>query len=356
MTIVFFILGLILLVAGADILVRGASKISTIFGISPLVVGLTVVAYGTSAPELAVSLKASLAGSADIAVGNVVGSNIFNVLFILGLSASISPLIVSQQLIKLDVPVMIFVSFLAYILALNGFISNIEGFILILAAIVYSLFLIIKSKKEENNKSLDVSLIVTTTSKTKAVITNLIFVLIGLGMLILGSNWLVESAVVFAQLMGLSELIIGLTIISVGTSLPELATSIIASIKGERDIAVGNIVGSNIFNILFILGGAALLSPDGISVKTGVINSDLPLMIAVAIACLPIFFTGRSIEKWEGVVFLIYYAAYIAFLFLTASAHSALPFFNNIMLFMVIPITVLTILITVRNSLQLHRK
>lgn len=343
MTILLFIIGLIFLIIGAEALVKGASRLAALFGISPLVIGLTVVAFGTSSPELAVSLKSALSDQASIAVGNVVGSNIFNVLFILGISALIVPLVVSHQLVRLDVPLMILLSIIVLILALDQNISRIDGLLLVIGLVIYISFLIYQSRKEtitnknENNKeSLDNS---TKSKWTK----NISLILIGLALLVIGSGWLVDGAVSFAKSLGVSELIVGLTIVAAGTSLPEVVTSIIAALHGERDIAVGNVVGSNIFNIMCVLGLTSVIAPDGIAVSTAVIGFDIPVMIGVALACLPIFFTGHLISRKEGFLLLGYYVAYTLYLVLAASHHDALPMFSNIMLYFVIPVSVISI-------------
>jgi cation:H+ antiporter len=327
----FFCGGLALLTAGAEFLVRGAARLAAVAGISPLVIGLTVVAYGTSAPELAVSVGSSVSGQADIALGNVVGSNIFNVLFILGLCALILPLRVAQQLIWLDVPLMIGASLGVFTMALDGRISRIDGFILFTGAVLYTILAIKLGRRESREVEDEYS---NEYARKRAGVTGswtaqLIFIACGLAMLVFGARWLVASAVEIANSFGLSELVIGLTII--------------ASIRGERDIAVGNVVGSNIFNILSVLGLSGIASPDGITVAPAALTFDIPVMIAVALACTPIFLTGHLIARWEGCVFLLYYAAYTAYLILNASAHDALPAFSAVMLEFVLPITVLTL-------------
>ena len=275
MTFVYLIAGLVLLVAGAEVLVRGAARLAAQFGISPLVIGLTVVAFGTSAPETAVSVQASLNGSGDIAIGNVVGSNIANVLLILGMTALVAPLVVSRQLIRLDVPIMIGASLVTFGLAWDGQLSRIDGAILFSAVVIYTLFLVISSRRESAAAADDEfakEFGLDEPAKPHAGLINAGLVLAGLVLLVVGSNFLVEGAVALARALGLSELVIGLTVIAVGTSLPELATSIMAAFRGERDIAVGNIVGSNIFNLLCVLGLASLVSPQAIGVvqRTGV--------------------------------------------------------------------------------------
>lgn len=356
LTLGLFILGLILLVLGAEALVRGASQLAAAAGISPLVIGLTVVAYGTSAPEMAVSVQSALAGQATIALGNVVGSNIFNVLFILGVSAIITPLIVSRQLIKIDVPIMIGVSILLVLLALDGKISMLDGALLSAGLVAYTVFVIRQSRKEKRQNRDEFEKEYGAGKAKPHPLINAGLIVIGLGLLVLGSRWLVNGAVAMAQVLGISELIIGLTIVAAGTSLPEVATSIIASIRGERDIAVGNVVGSNIFNILGVLGLASLVSTHGMAVPVAALRFDIPVMLAVSVACLPIFFTGTVITRWEGALFLGYYAAYTLYLILDATQHDALPAFSMMMMAFVIPLTAVTILILVARAVRANRR
>jgi cation:H+ antiporter len=341
MTVVLFVAGLVLLVFGADWLVKGASRIAAASGVSPLVIGLTVVAYGTSAPELAVSVKAAFVGQADLAVGNVVGSNIFNVLFILGLSALITPLVVAAQIIRIEVPIMIGVSILVYLMSLDGGLGRLDGAVLFAGVVLYTVAQIRQSRKESAAIQAEYAEGAESVGRA-SLVGSLGWVAIGLVGLVLGSRWLVDSSIVFARVMGVSELVIGLTIVAAGTSLPEVATSVVAALRGERDIAVGNVIGSNIFNILSVLGLSALISP-GIHVDSAVLAFDLPVMIAVAIACLPIFARGARIERWEGGVFFFYYVAYTTYVVLAAQQHDALPLFSTAMQSFVIPLTVLTI-------------
>lgn len=349
MTLLLFIAGLALLILGAEVLVRGASKIAGALGISPLIIGLTVVSFGTSSPELAISIKGALSGQADIAMGNVIGSNIFNILFILGLSALIVPLYVSQQLIRFDVPLMIGLSGAVLLVCLDQMISRFEGMLLVAGLIVYIAVLAVVTlrKRSKENEDDQKSREDRTSQEEMNWLVNILFVVIGLGLLILGSRWFVTNAVSFASYLGVSELIIGLTIVAAGTSMPEVVTSVIAAIRGERDIAVGNVVGSNIFNILGVLGISTIIAPSGIPVSEAVIGFDIPLMIAVAIACLPIFFTGGTINRWEGALFFCYYIAYTLYLVLNAKQHDLLPIFSDIMLYFIIPLTGVTIVIVV---------
>lgn len=346
MTALLFALGLVTLVFGAQILIRGASKLALSFGISPLVLGLTIVAFGTSAPELAVSVRSAWGGQVDIALGNVVGSNIFNVLFILGLSAIIAPLVVAPQLIRQEVPVMVGASVLLLVLALDGGISRFDGALLLALFVAYTVFLVRQSRKQTQSTQ-DVYAAEFASPQAagwdRHWTMQLVLIAGGLGLLVLGSNWLVDSAVSFARAMGLSEMVIGLTIVAAGTSLPEVATSVVATLRGERDIAVGNVIGSNTFNILGVLGVSGMVAPTALPVAPAMLSFDMLVMIAVAFACLPIFFTGHAINRWEGALFLFYYAAYTAFLLLAAQQHSALTSYGTVMTTVVLPLTVITL-------------
>ncbi|MFN3324411.1 MAG: calcium/sodium antiporter [Bryobacteraceae bacterium] len=342
-TILTFVVGLAALVGGAELLVRGASRLAVAIGVSPLVIGLTIVAYGTSSPELAVSAQATLAGQDGLILGNVVGSNICNILLILGLSSVIAPLPVAQQLVRLDIWVMIGVSLIGFLMAYDGSIGRLDGLILILGALAYTVWSIRESRKEEEKVRQEYEQEFGRAAAGPLV--SLALLAVGLGLLALGAKWLVEGAIVFAHAFGVSDVVIGLTIVAVGTSLPEIATSVVASIRGERDIAVGNVVGSNIFNILAVLGFSGLMAPDGVSVGGETLLFDFPVMIAVSVACLPIFFTRFSIDRWEGLLFVGYYAAYIGYIVLDATNSPVLEPFREAMLWFVIPITVLTLVI-----------
>lgn len=358
LTLILFVVGLGILIAGAELLVRGASRLAVGFGISPLVVGLTVVAFGTSSPELAVSIGSALSGQADIALGNVVGSNIANVLLILGISALITPLVVTQKLVRREVPLMIGVSFLLLLLGLNGKIGRLEGLLLFAGVTAYTVFAIRQSRQETAAIQAEYAAEFGKAAgqlSTRQVLVNIGFVIVGLALLLLGARWLVNGAVSIARALGLSELVIGLTVIAVGTSLPEVATSIIASIRGERDIAVGNVVGSNLFNILAVLGLSAIVAPDGIGVAPAALRFDIPFMTAVAVACLPIFFTGYRIARWEGALFLGYYVAYTLYLILGATGHDALGAYSTVLIEFVAPLTAVTLgLLAVRAWRKNH--
>lgn len=353
LTLILFVLGFVFLVGGADWLVRGASRLAQAVGVSPLVIGLTVVSFGTSAPELAVSVQSAYLGQPDLAIGNVVGSNICNILLILGLAALLSPLVVSQKLLRLDVPLMTGVSLLLLLLALDGRLGRIDGTLLFSGILLYVVFSIWQSRRESRQIQEEYARRFGVETEAAAAIplwNNLLLIGGGLILLVLGAHWLVEGAVVLARWFGISELIIGLTVIAVGTSLPEIAASVVAGLRGEQDIAVGNAVGSNLFNILAVLGLTALVAPEGVRVATAALYFDIPVMIVVAFACLPIFFTGHRIARWEGALFLGYYGAYLAYLALDATGHGALDTFSGVMLWFVAPLTVITLLVSVHNA------
>lgn len=346
MSLLFLFLGLAILTLGAELLVRGASRLAVGLGITPLVVGLTVVAYGTSAPELVVSVQSALAGQPDLALGNVVGSNIFNVLFILGISALIIPLKVDQKLIRFDVPLMIGLSGLVLVLGRDGRLGPLEGLLFLLGLLAYTAWAIFQSRWESAQVKTEYAEEFGVGRQRPNWTANLLqggLVLVGLVLLVLGAKWFLFGAVEIARQIGVSELVIGLTIVAAGTSLPEVATSLVAAIRGERDIAVGNVVGSNIFNILGVLGLSALGGKGGITVAENILAVDIPIMIGVAVACLPIFATGNVISRWNGAVFLGYYLAYTLAIVLAAVQHRAGPTFNQTMLWFVIPLTAIGI-------------
>jgi cation:H+ antiporter len=345
MTLLLFATGLVLLVVGAEVLVRGASRLAAAVGLSPLVIGLTVVSYGTSMPEMAVSVTSAANGQTDLTLGNVVGSNVFNVLFILGISAVVTPLVVSRQLIRLDVPLMIAVSILTFLLGHDGRIGRLEGLALFTGLLAYTVFLIRQSRRESETARKENGGAPAGGRGPRRLAVDVAFILGGLALLVLGSRWLVAGAIEIAGHLGVDELIVGLTVVAAGTSLPEVATSVIASLRGERDIAVGNVVGSNVFNLLGVLGLSASVTAGGVAVPVSAWRFDLPVMVAVAVACLPIFFTGHLIARWEGALFLGYYLAYTLYLVLASTHHQALPAFSAAMLWFVLPITAITLLV-----------
>ncbi len=342
-----FVLGLVLLLAGGEVLIRGATRLAAMASVPPVIIGLTVVAFSTSAPELAVAVQAAIGGHGDLVVGNVVGSNIANVLLIIGLAAAIAPLYVSQKLIRVDVPLMVGVSVGVWWMALDGRLSTLEGVLLVAGIIAYGTLAVRASR--------------TTARPVRdqyaeaygepgalgrgAWPATLLLVALGIAGLVVGAHWLVGGATAAARALGVSELVIGLTIVAVGTSLPELTTSVMAALKGERDIAAGNAIGSNIFNLLLVLGLTALATPGGVPVSRAAAAFDLPVMVAASVACLPIFFFGHRISRWEGTLFVAYYAAYIAYLLLDSTWHQALGVYSAAMTWFVLPLSGVTLFV-----------
>lgn len=310
MMIVLLISGTVLLYFGAELLVKGSSNLAMRCGVSALVAGLTIVAFGTSAPELVVSIKAALDGLGDIAVGNVIGSNIFNIAIILGLSALIRPMKVHLNVLKVDTPVMLASSVLLMAVLHDLYLSRVEGIFLFAGIIAYMTFTIITARRTGETK-VDFPLEQLTPKKKVTPVLDIIFVIGGLCLLALGSRFFVNGAVSLARAIGVSEAVIGLTIVAVGTSLPELATSIIASIKKEEDIAIGNIIGSNIFNILAILGTSSTITPLNAS---GVGQISLYFMLGTTVLLMPFMRTGFVLNRIEGLLLLIVYWGYMYYL------------------------------------------
>jgi cation:H+ antiporter len=345
MTLVLFVVGLVLLIVGARLLVDGASALAIIVGMSPLVIGLTVVSFGTSAPELAVTVQASRAGQADVGVGNVVGSSVVNILVILGLSALIVPLVVSRQLLRRDGPVMAGSAILLLVLARDGTLSRTDGIILMSILVVYTLLLLVRGRQEVPHRSGPRK------RDTSRLPLQIGAVVGGLIMLVIGARWLVNGAVALAGRFGLPEVVIGLTVVALGTSLPEIAASIQASIRGERDIAVGNVVGSNIYNVLAVLGLAAILTTGGIPVRQSTITFDLPVAIIVTFAAVLSFVSGLRVSRFEGAMFILAYVGYTTYLILDATNHQYEPVFRRL----AIPLAVLFVLILCINVIQRDR-
>ncbi len=335
--------GLVLLVAGGEALVRGASTLAARAGISPLVIGLVVVSAATSAPELAVTLGAVIEGEPDLALGNVVGSNIVNILLILGLSAIVTPLIIKRQLVRFDIPIMVGLSVLLLVVSLDGRIGVLDGVLLLAGLVLHAVVSIIVGRREVRDPEAVPDTPALNARPVPLWLASLLLIA-GIGLLVLGAQLLVDGAVSIATSLGVSSLVVGLTVVAIGTSLPELATSIIAVRRGERDMAVGNIVGSNIFNIGMVLGLPAIIFGQGIPVPAAAIALDLPLMLATAVALLPIAFTGFVIARWEGALFVALYVAYTAYLVLASTQHGALAGFTDVMLWFVLPLLAMTLL------------
>ena len=306
---IFLIVGVVLLYFGADGLVRGSASLARRLKLTPLVIGLTVVAFGTSMPELVVSVGAALSGSGAIAVGNVVGSNIANIALILGVSAMICPLAVHVRVLRIDIPLMVVATLIIIVLLLDGTIGRMEGFFLLAGLVAYTVFSVRAARRETESAQHVYEDVIPL--ENRPVSLSSFFVAGGLTLLVIGARLLVTGAVAIAESAGMSEAVIGLTIVAVGTSLPELATSVLAALKKEGDIAIGNIVGSNIFNLLGILGVASLSRP---LTETGMSPVDLGLMLVLALALLPLARSGFRLNRWEGLFLTVVYVAFVAYL------------------------------------------
>lgn len=313
-TYVLFLIGFLLLIKGANLLVDGASALAGRLGISALVIGLTIVAFGTSAPELVVNLLASLSGNTDLAIGNVVGSNIANILLILGLSATVYPLAVKSTTLWKEIPFALLAVVMLFLLANDALIdgeaasalTRIDGLVLIGFFIIFLYYIIglAKSGHSEVEDVPDMSI-----SKAS------FYTVLGIAGLVIGGKWIVDGAIAVASLLGVSETLIGLTVVAIGTSLPEMATSVVAAYKKNVDIAIGNVVGSNIFNVFWILGISSFINPLPFSPA---LNFDLTVTIGVTLVLFLTLFIGRrhQIERWQGVTFIVIYVMYIIFLVL----------------------------------------
>jgi len=352
--ILLVILGLVLLIAGGEAIVRGASSLAARVGISPLVIGLVVVSAATSAPELAVSIDAVARGEDGLAIGNVVGSNIANILLILGLSAMIKPLFIKRQVVRFDIPVMVGMSLLLLGFSLDGELILIEGIILLAALTFHAVMSIVIGRRETSSLD-DQPETLPLNSKPVKLWLAVLLLVAGIGLLALGARALVSGAVDIATALGVSGLVIGLTVVAIGTSLPELATSIVAIRRGEQDMAVGNIVGSNIFNIGFVLGLPAVFMGSELSVPAAAISVDIPLMLAGALALLPIAFTGFKIARWEGTLFFLLYGAYILYVVLDSTGHDSARGFSLAMLWLVLPLIAATLIAVTSYEIGLIR-
>lgn len=352
--------GLVALILGADVLVRGASKLALTLGISPLVVGLTVVAFGTSAPEMAVAASSVLGGQNGLAMGNVVGSNIFNLLFILGVSALVAPLMVHQQIIRQEMPLLIAGSALVLVLAQDGALSPFDGVVLLACLVAYTAVLIVQSRRfTRSSRALDEKQApgAPAVARPRAwdghMAVQLALIAGGLALLVLGSDWLVTASVAFARTLGVSDVVIGLTIVAAGTSMPEVATSVAAALKGERDIAVGNVVGSCTFNLLGCLGLSGVLAGSaGLPVAEGLLHFDLWIMLAATVMCVPLFFSGREISRWEGALLLLSFALYLTYVVLQARGSAGLPAPGTVLWGVAAPLVVVSVTSALRRPVR----
>jgi len=304
----FVLLGLVLLFFGGEGLVRGSSALALRLGLTPLVVGLTVVAFGTSAPELVVCVQATLAGQGAVAIGNVIGSNSLNIGLILGLTALIYPLKVQLQILRIDTPIMVGVSIIAAWMLSDLAIGRVEGALLFAGIIAYTTFTVIYARRVKVTPEVEAEFAEAVPKPHGNIWMDVLFIVVGLGLLAAGSHFLVDGATRLARGFGISEAIIGLTIVALGTSMPELMTCLVAAMKKEPDIALGNVIGSNIFNLLGILGAAALIRP---MTGEGIKMTDLYVTIAFAAVLVPILWSGRILQRWEGGVLLVSYIIYV---------------------------------------------
>ena len=307
--IVFFIAGIAFLYFGGEGLVKGSSRLARSFGINPIVIGLTIVAFGTSAPEFVVSIIAALRGSSDLVIGNIVGSNISNIGLILAISALISPLFIQMRLLKIEVPIMIILSIILYLLAFNLTIGLFEGIFIFLCLTTFVIYSSINALKESTIVASEYQEFL---GPDNSSLKNSLFILLGLAALVIGARLVVNSSIFIANEIGISELVIGVTVVAIGTSLPELSTSIVAVYRKEHDIVIGNIIGSNIFNI-GILGFVSIIHP--INVNPGVLKYELPVMILFALSAIPIMKTGFKVSRLEGISLLLFYLLFVIFLF-----------------------------------------
>lgn len=355
---VLFVAGIGLLIVGAELLVRGASGLALAAGLSPLVVGLTVVALGTSSPELAVAVQSALGGAGGIALGNVIGSNIANVLLVLGIAAVIAPLTVNPQIIRQEAPIAVAAAALVLVFALDGTLGRLDGVLLVVGMVGYTAYTLIQSRREQATTQAEHARSHGTGKGRgpRTWLRHILALVAGLALLTLGSQWLVDGAVAVAKVLGVDDLVIGLTIVAVGTSLPEIASSVLATLRGERDIAVGNVIGSCICNLFAVLGLMALVAPDGVPVPPAVVSFDLPVMLAAAMACLPIMRHGGAIYRWEGAIFLGYYVAYTLYLLLATTQHALLRPFSLVMLAFVIPLSLIGLTVVAARDRRAARR
>lgn len=311
-----FCAGLVVILLGAELLLRAASRVATMLGVSPILIGLTIVAVGTSMPELAVGLTAAIDGKGPLAVGNIAGTNILNILFILGLSAMIRPLPTRLLSVKLDVPVMIATALALYLMALDGVLDASEGGLL-LAAMFYTAALIHLSREESAMVRLQFKHDVAPPMLPPAVgrgprfAWNAALLLAGMALTVLGAELMVAGASEIARRQGVSDAFIGLTIVAIGTSAPELVTTLVSTYRGDRDVAIGNLIGSSVYNVLVILGLTVAVSPRPVNVGAEVLRIDLPLAAVVALVCLPVFRSDSKVSRREGTLFVLAYLSYL---------------------------------------------
>ncbi|TDL42850.1 calcium/sodium antiporter [Kocuria rosea] len=360
------VLGMVLLVAGGELLVRGATALARRMGLSVLVIGLTVVSLATSAPELTVTVSSVLAGEPGLALGNVVGSNIANVLLVLGLTALVAPLAVTQQLLRFDLPLLVVVSTVLLLVSLDGRISGTDGAVLFAAVLVHGVLTVLIGRRDaaspagakgppsdRHRPAPDVD---GSPAGEASAGVSIVLVVVGVGLLVAGATVLVEGAVNVATALGVSGLVVGLTVVALGTSLPELAASVVAVRRGQRDLAIGNVVGSCLLNLGLVLGVPAILVDGGLPVPAAAVALDIPVMLAAVVALLPIAFTGVAVARWEGGLFLLLYLAYTGYVLLAATEHDALEGVSSVMVSFVLPLVVMTLVAVSAHELGRRRE
>lgn len=308
------VVGLTALVGGAELLIRGGSRVASRLGISPIVVGLTFVSIGTSAPELAVGIDAGLKGNGGLVVGNIAGTNVVNVLLILGLSAAIRTLPLDSVTLRLDLPMMASAAVILLLLAIDGVLSTVDGIVLLFVAVAYTALIVKNSKRESPRVQAEYAEEYTVPAGRLAATRDVAVLVTGTVVIVVGADWLVSGAVDLAVALDVSNALIGLTVVAIGTSAPELATTIVSTIRGDRDIAIGNLIGSSVYNIGLILGTTAVVVPGRFDLSAPLTYVDIPIMTGVALLCVPMFVVGAKITRTEGVACVAAYGVYLAYL------------------------------------------
>lgn len=310
--------GLLVLVLGAELVTRGGGKLAGQLGVPPILIGLTVVAIGTSTPELAVGIDAAVRGAGALAVGNIAGTNTVNMLLILGLSAAIRPLALGMQTIRMDLPVMIVTALAMLVMASDGWLSRQDGGVLLLGGVAYTAAVIVSARREKRAVKVQFAKEYRVSAQRgrdqEAKVRSAAALLAGIAIIVIAADWLVDGAVELARIWGVSDAFIGLTIIAIGTSAPELVTTVLSTFRNQRDIAIGNLLGSSVYNILIILGVTALAPRGGIPVTPELMRIDIPVMALVAVACAPVFLSGRQVSRLEGGAFVGAYGLYLGYL------------------------------------------
>jgi cation:H+ antiporter len=315
----WIVLGLIALIGGAELIVRGGTRVAAILGVPPIVIGLTIVSVGTSAPELAVGIEAATRGNGALAIGNIAGTNTVNLLLILGLSALLRPLALGMQTLRFDLPMMTAVAIAFLVMAWDGSLSHIDGAVMVFAGIGYTIGIIYLSRRESRAVKREYAQEYAVRSSMPPAVQTLLSVAAlnaGIAVVVVGSNWLVDGSVTLARAMGISEALIGLTIVAIGTSSPELVTTVVGTLRDDREVAIGNLLGSSIYNILAIMGMTCLAAQAPLSVERDLLRVDMPVMVLATLACIPVFLTQRRVTRIEGGLFVFAYLAYLAYLVL----------------------------------------